>query len=311
MAIYTVTLNAAVDHYVEVDRLALGETNRVRHSEFDIGGKGINVSRVLHRLGHPTVAVAFVAGRAGDMVERGLAREGVPARLMEGPGETRTNVSFRERDTGRQTSLNERGAEVPPELLEDLRAVLREVPAGHVVVLAGSVPPGLPPSVYADLVQELRDRGVRTVLDTSGRPLALALAARPSLIKPNHEEAGELLGRRLESDGEVLAAGRALLARGPETVVISLGARGALAFTDGAVYRAVPPAVERRSTIGSGDSMVAGLALALQPEGLSLPDALRWGTAAGAATAMTPGTDLCRPEDVRRLLDAVRVERVA
>lgn len=311
MPVYTVTLNAAVDHYVEVDRLTLGETNRVRHSEFDIGGKGINVSRVLHRLGYDTVAVAFIAGHTGDMVERGLAREGVPARFIEGPGETRTNISFRERDTGRQTSLNEPGAEVPLSLLDELRGVLREVPAGHVVVLAGSVPPGLPSTVYRDLIQDLRRQGVRAVLDTSGPALEQALPARPVLIKPNHEEAGELLGRRLESETEVLAAGRELLARGPEAVVISLGARGALAFTPEAVYRAVPPPVEKRSAIGSGDSMVAGLALAFQPEGLSLTEALRWGTAAGAATAMTPGTDLCRPEDVRHLLDAVRVERVA
>jgi 6-phosphofructokinase 2 len=308
--VYTVTLNPAVDHYVEIGHLDLGETNRVRHSEFDVGGKGVNVSRVLHRLGHDTVAVAFVAGRAGDVVERALAREGVPARLIEGPGETRTNVSFRERDTGRQTSLNERGAEVPPALLDRLRDVLREIPPGGVAVLAGSVPPGPPPEVYRNLVTELRARGVRTVVDTSGEALAAALEARPALIKPNDEEAGDLIGRRLETEEDVMAAGRELRDRGPEIVVISMGGRGALAFTPEGVYRAVPPSVEKKSTVGSGDSMVAGLALALQPEAMPFPEALRLGTAAGAATAMTPGTDLCERDDVLRLLDEVRVERV-
>ena len=174
------------------------------------------------------------------------------------------------------------------------------------VVLGGSVPPGLTADVYAELVSLLRTRGVRTVVDTAGKALTAVLPARPTLIKPNAEEAGGLVGRPLTNDEEIYRAAEELRSRGAEYVVISLGAEGAIAVGPTGGRKAVPPCVVALSAVGSGDSMVAGMAVALA-EGGTIDDMLRLGTAAGAATAKVPGTQLGDPREVARLIGQVRV----
>jgi 1-phosphofructokinase family hexose kinase len=308
--ILTVTLNPAVDEAVGVDEFVLGAVNRCRLDALDAGGKGLNASRVMHRLGRKTIALGFVGGVTGEMVRERLDRERVQHAFDDVEELTRLNVMLYEASTGRRTRLYLPGPHVDAVHLEDLRTRLEQAPSGGVVVLAGSLPPGLPQTTYRDLVRWLHTRGVGCVVDTSGAALASALEAGPALVKPNEEEASEVLGWTVAGDEAALRAARELCARGAGSAVVSQGEAGAVGAGASGCWKAVPPRVVARSTVGSGDSMVAGLAIALN-ESLGLDEGLRLGTAAGAATAIVPGTHLCRTEDVNRLLPQVELRRLA
>lgn len=309
--IISVTPNPAVDQTVWLDGLELGRVNRTHESQLDPAGKGVNVSRMVHRLGWPTVAFGFLGGETGALVRNSLEAEGVQHHFVSVPGRTRISMTICE--PGRWTSLFGGGPRVSPvhraRLDELVSFWLR---AARVLVLAGSLPPGLPDDAYVRWIRAARERGVKVVLDATGAPLRLGLAAGVDLVKPNLAEAESLLGRPLPDLPSQLA-GAAQIARlggAGTTVVLSLGERGALCVRDREGLRAFPPHVPHHSTVGSGDSMVAGLAVALA-RGDPLAEGLRLGTAAGAATAMTPGTALGTREAVERLLPEVAVERIA
>ncbi len=300
-----------MDQTAFVDRLDVGAVNRFHDAQLDPAGKGINVSRVVHRLGYPTIAFGFLAGEIGAVVERALDDEGMQSHFVRLPGQTRINVTVVDEASGAATSLYGAGPGVSAEHAEALAQILAYwVQAGSVLVLAGSLPNGLPSDTYADYVRLARAKGVKTILDVDGEAFRAGVAAGPTLIKPNVREAERLLGRALPDLPAVLAGARELLGQGVEVVVISMGARGAICVEKGQAYRAVPPVVERRSTVGSGDSLVAGLSLALA-RGEPIRDGLRLGTAAGAATAMTVGTHLGTADEVKSILPQVVVESVA
>jgi 1-phosphofructokinase family hexose kinase len=243
------------------------------------------------------------------MIRSRLDAEGVPHVLDEVKELTRLNMMVYELATGERTRIYLPGARVDPRALGQLRDRLTVVRSEGIVILAGSVPPDLSHDVYADLVGWLGTRGVRTVVDTSSTALAAVLGAHPTLIKPNIEEAMELLGRTLKTDDDIIAAALELRQKGAEHVVISQGAAGAIAVGPNGCWKAVPPKIVARSTVGSGDSMVAGLTIELRA-GRGFLEALRPGTAAGAATAMTPGTQLCHHDEVVRLIPEVSVVRL-
>ncbi len=307
--IRTVTLNPAVDEAIAAESLLLGGINRCALDAVDPGGKGVNASRVIHRLGRSTLALGFVAGVTGDFLRTALDAEGVPHAFESVDGLTRINVMLYERASSRRTRLYLPGATVPLARIDALKTALASAPAGSIVLLGGSLPPGLPETLYGDLVAWLHAHDVRTIVDTSGPPLAHALAARPLLIKPSLEEAEELLGRRLPDTASVVAAAREPQERGAAFVVISRGEDGAIGLDAEGAWEARPPAVTACSTVGSGDSMVAALAIALN-EGLPFAEGLRLGSAAGAATAITRGTQLCDPHEIERLLGAVVVRKL-
>jgi 1-phosphofructokinase family hexose kinase len=308
--ITTITLNPAVDVAVTVERLVQGGTNCCRLDSVDPGGKGLNASRVIRRLGRPTLALGFLGGPTGEMVRARLDAEGVPHCFDDVDDLTRLNTMIYELADGQRTRIYLPGARVDAAAIDRLRARLADIPPGGTVILAGSVPPGLAHDVYRDLVGWLNARRARTIVDTSGAALAAVLDACPTLIKPNTDEVMELLGRTLATDDDVLAAAAELRQRGAEHVVISQGAAGAIAVGPHGTWKAIPPTVVARSTVGSGDSMVAGLAIALN-EGKDAAAALRLGSAAGAATAIVPGTQLCHPDDVACFLPLVTILRLA
>lgn len=308
--ITTVTLNPALDEAVALDALMLGHKNRCSLDSLDPGGKGVNASRVIVRLGRATVALGYAGGVTGGLLRQKLDDERVPHDFRSVEEPTRVNIMIYERESRRRSRLYLPGPHVDAAHLEYLRAHLDVLQPGSVVIFGGSVPPGLPPRVYRDLILALNGRGVHSIVDTSGEALLAALEASPTLIKPNVGEAVEVLGRALPDDDAVLAAAHEFRARGARQVVISQGAAGAIGLNDSGAWKAVPPVVHARSTVGSGDSMIAGLAIAMS-EGRPLIEGLRLGTATGAATAMIPGTRLCKPEDVYALLSGVIVRRYA
>jgi len=306
----TVTLNPAMDEAVGLERFELGTMNRCVLDNFDPGGKGVNVSRVLHRLGCPTLALGFEGGSTGDLLLAELEREGVPYLFFAAGGNTRINLMIYERATGRRTRLYLAGPPVSPGALAELDTALERVASGEIVVLGGSLPPGLPDDTYAAITHSLRARGVRAIVDTSGVALEHAVSAAPFLVKPNVWEAQELLGRTLAGDDDVLEAALEIRRSGPEYVVISQAADGAIAVGPENAWKVTPPSVDARSTVGSGDSMVAGIAAGLCGRAGFL-HGLVLGTAAGAATAIAPGTHLCSAGDIQRLLPGVRVHELS
>ncbi|HEX3000391.1 MAG TPA: PfkB family carbohydrate kinase, partial [Armatimonadota bacterium] len=201
------------------------------------------------------------------------------------------------------------GPEVRQGELDELCRRLDSVPDPACLLLGGSLPIGTPCEIYERLTASFKARGVRVFLDADGDPLRCGIRAKPYLIKPNEFEVADLVGERLRALEEYVEAAEKLAGQAAEVVVISLGEQGAIAANGKRVLRVRSPHVEPRSAVGAGDSMLGAMALSLS-RGDSLENALCWGAAAGAAAVITPGTELCRPEDVRRLLPQVQVEEL-
>lgn len=302
--IVTVTPNPSVDRALDLDHLAVGEVNRAHATHVHAGGKGINVSRALVAHGRPTRAVLPAGGPDGELLVRLLGEQGVPARAVPVTGETRSNITLVER-TGVTTKVNAPG----PQLAVDdvaalLDAVEAELTAGaRLVVGAGSLPAGAGADFFVRLAQLAGRHRVPCALDTSGEPLAAAVAGGGlDVVKPNDEELGDLVGSELASVGDVVDAARSLVHRGTRQVLVSLGPHGALLVDARTVWWAGGPPLVPASTVGAGDATLAGF-LATVDEGPSrqLATAVAWGRAA----VLLPGTAVPEPADIR--LDEVRV----
>lgn len=308
--IVTVTPNPAVDETLTVHQLQLGETNRIKATEIDPGGKGLNVARMVKRLGRPVVAILILGGETGGFIRARLEREDVDMDSVWIEEPTRVNISVLDDSSGQQTNLNHEGPAVTGGDLHALEHKIQEwLSEAVVMTFGGSLPPGAPADTYARLIRWVCEGDVKSILDASGDALAEGIKAKPYLIKPNLREVEALLGRSLKSDDDATDAGYELIDRGIHTVVISMGAKGAVGISREGTWKVTPPDVQVRSTLGAGDSMVAGLAIGIY-EHLSLADGLALGTAAAAATVMSPGTALGRAEDIQELLPRVRVEQL-
>ncbi|NHN57336.1 1-phosphofructokinase [Calidifontibacter sp. DB0510] len=295
--IVTLTPNPSLDRTVTVERLTLGEVHRVTSGRIDPGGKGINVSRALAAQGGDTLAVLPVGGAEGGLLTRLLDEAGVAHRDVAIGGTARMNVAVVE-PGGRTTKVNEAGPQMTPAEVDALLAATLDAARGaRWVVGCGSLPPGAPTSLYADLVASARSLGVRVAIDSSGAPLPAAVAAGPSLIKPNHEELAELVGHALPRLGDVVAAARELVAGGVELVVVSLGADGAVAVDADSVCWTAATIERPLSTVGAGDCLLAGVLHTLDTGG-SLADALTTGVRWGAAAVTLPGSRIPTPRDL-------------
>jgi 1-phosphofructokinase len=299
--IVTLTPNPSLDRTLEVDDLVRGGVHRAVRTRTEPGGKGINVARALRAAGVATTAVVPAGGAEGEQLLAELRDLGLDVVPVPITGSTRANVSVVERD-GTTTKINAAGPELAPDEVDALLGAARAAADGATWFAAcGSLPPGAPDELYADLVRHLHARGVRVAIDASGAPLRAAVAAGPDLIKPNTDELAELTGTTLCRLGDVLDAAATVRSRGVGTVVVSLGADGAVLLTADGAWHATTPPVAVRSTVGAGDSVVAGLLSADQLD----PAALARGVAFGAAAAALPGTQLPTPDDLH--LDAVEV----
>jgi 1-phosphofructokinase family hexose kinase len=305
--IYTITLNPAVDRELTVPSIQFDSVLRATAWRVDVGGKGFNVSRILHALGTNSVALGFAGGRAGELLQDGLHMLSIETDFVWVEGETRTNVSIVAAEQVRYVKVNEPGPTITA-VAQDalLEKVGRRVAPGDWWVLAGSLPPGVPYTIYADLTRLIQSAGAHVILDTSGEALRYGCAAHPFLVKPNEVEVGQLTGLPVESLDEVVAAAQAVHGLGVTAVVVSLGKRGALLVDGEQVWQATPPVIQERNPIGAGDSMVGGLVWALS-QGLPLPEAMRWGMACGAATAAREGTAVGDLAQVQALVTQVQL----
>jgi 6-phosphofructokinase 2 len=308
--IATITLNPSLDRHVAVENLILDDTNRWLSFKREPGGKGINVSRVVKELGGKTIAYGFVGGFAGRTLRAILKQHDVPCDFTPIKSEIRSNFIITDLKTHCQTRISAPGPRVSTGELKKLVAKVRSLkPKPDYMVMAGSVPPGVPFYIYRDLVHEMKALGIITVLDSADLWLQEGIKAIPDVVKPNVREAQTALGMELGSQEDIIRAVRALIGNGIGIAAISCGREGMIIGDKNAIYRVVPPAVDVMSTVGAGDSSVAGLVFKLSCGG-SLEEASRFAVATGTAATLTPGTELCHKRDVELLLPLVKVERL-
>jgi 1-phosphofructokinase family hexose kinase len=309
--IYTLTLNPALDRELTVAAFEFNAVLRATQARVDWGGKGFNVSRLLLGLGASSTAIGFVGGKAGELLQTGLQALGIGADFVWVAEETRTNVSIVTPTGGRYLKVNEAGPPIAPEKQHELLAKIEALASpGDWWVLAGSLPPGVPASFYAQIIEVLNKHGALSLLDTTGEALRLGCQAGPFLIKPNAEETHTLTGLLVETPAETAQAAAHLRALGARQVVISLGKAGALLQTgENKNWLAHSPPIQEKNPIGAGDSMVGGLVWALT-RGLRLSEALTWGIASGAATASLSGTEVGARDLIEALHARVRLEAI-
>ncbi|MFF7354161.1 1-phosphofructokinase [Streptomyces filipinensis] len=292
--ILTVTPNPSLDRTYEVQRLERGEVIRAETERMDPGGKGVNVSRAVTAAGRRTVAVLPLGGAPGALVADLLDAQGIEVAPVPIAGATRSNIALAEED-GVLTKINAPGPELSPAeqelLLDTVREQSREA---DWIACCGSLPGGLAPSWYADVVTRAHAGGARIALDTSGRPLLEALRARPDVVKPNAEELAEAVGRPLATVGDALKAAEEVRGMGARAVLASLGADGQLLVEDGGAWFATARVDTVRSNVGAGDSSLAGFLIA----GGTGPGALASAVAHGAAAVQLPGSVMPTPADL-------------
>ncbi len=283
--VYTVTCNPALDYVLHVPQLQTEDINRSERETLTYGGKGINVSAVLARLSVPTRALGFTAGLMGEKLKNLLSAEGIVCDFVDLPaGETRINVKVRAQQ---ELDINAGGPAVSAIDVERLLQKLDSLSAGDVLVLAGSIPSGLPQDLYCRMFERVSGKGVQVVVDAEGELLRNTLRYRPFLIKPNHHELGALFGKVLYTAEEIVACAKQLRAEGARNVLVSRAEQGALLVDETGVCHTVGTVKGNlRNSVGCGDSMVAGfLAGWLTQKDYSY--ALRLGAACGNATAFS------------------------
>ncbi len=302
--IFTLTLNPALDRFLYANRLVQDDTVRIRQVRDYPAGKGIDVSRAINELDGHSVAISFLGGHNGREIEEMLDEEGVVYATVRSEFETRMNILV-ETDEG-QYRMSLPGPRISEREIEKLcktvDVLLRE---GDTLLLCGSVPEGVDPSIYRKICSNMKEKSVSVYLDSDKEPFAEGVKASPKGIKPNTHELQRLLGREVEDRTE--EAVREVASKySVEEILLTMGARGAMALVNGELYTVRVPKVPVKSAVGAGDSFLGAYCMHRE-SGASVEESLRMAGAASSAAVMTPGTELCRKEDVLELLSKVEV----
>jgi 1-phosphofructokinase len=304
--IYTITLNPALDRNIWIEKIKLDDSNRIHKEERYAAGKGIDVSRVLTVLGVRNKALGFVGGFDGDEMEGKLINEGISCEFTKISGETRTNIVIYDMDKSSQTIYSAPGPEIMPfELIKIIR-LIEKLENPEIIIISGSLPPGVHPEIYVKIMEIARSRGSKIILDADGEALKMGVEIFPDLIKPNIHELSRLVGRELNSINEIISSAQSICESGTGTVLVSMGARGILLVSKKGNYLAVPPKVKVINTIGAGDSSIAGFVYGTAT-GKSLHESLTYAVAAGTASTLQPGPALCTKDDFMKLVPQVRL----
>lgn len=304
--IITLTLNPALDKSISVPQLVPDKKLQCSDAKVEPGGGGINVSRAIHKLGGESEAVFFSGGYTGKHFESLMVTENIESVVLPMKGDTRENFVVVDDATNLQYRFGMRGAELSTEEWQQALTYIKEQNEIGFIVASGSLPPGVPVDFFGKLAVIAKQKNAKLVVDTSGEALQHAVKEGLFLIKPNLGELSNLYGREKLAKEEILMAARSIIADGGcEVMVVSMGAEGAMLVTKDIQVQVKPPAVNRRSTVGAGDSMVGAMVLALS-DNQSLTDVLCYGVAAGTAATMNPGTELCKKEDTERLFKELK-----
>ena len=294
--IYTVTLNPSIDYIVRLDKVLIGSVNRM--------DKGINVSRVLKRLGIENTATGFIGGFTGKFITDTLEEEGISSHFVEVEQDTRINVKIK---ADAETEINGPGPEISSQKLEELEKFLSSLTSEDTVVFAGSSPKNLGNVVYKELIGLTRKTGAQVVCDFEGQTLLDSLEFEPLLVKPNNHELGDIFGVKLESLDQIESYARQILDKGAQHVIISMAGDGALLVTREGAYFAKPIKGNVKNSVGAGDSMVAGFTGEFVRSG-DVIQAFKWGVACGTATTFSD--DLATADYIKEIYEKVEVEKI-
>ncbi len=284
--IYTVTFNPAIDYVIHTDSIKSGEVNRTDSETYYIGGKGINVSFVLSELGIKSVALGFIAGFTGDAIEKGVKEKGIEADFIRlRNGFSRINVKVKSDD---ETEINGQGPVITDEAVIELFRKLNSMNSGDTLVLAGSIPKSIDADIYEKILVHCDGKGIRAVVDASGKLLLNVLKYRPFLIKPNNHELAEIFETEIRDKSDIVMYAAKLQEMGAKNVLVSMAGDGALLFSeDGKTYSCGICKGAVKNSVGAGDSMVAGFIAGIEKGDYEY--ALKLGTACGGATAFSEG----------------------
>ncbi len=308
--IITLTANPAIDLNFATDRLAFDHRSYLLARSEAPGGRGINASCVLHALGASTLAIAPTGGGTGERFERLVRAFGFDVELIPIKEGIRVNRSITDRH-GLTVKLDERGPVLGDEEVKRLAgAVVNRLADAEWLLLCGSLPPGVPKKFYRDLIERAREKGVKTLLDSDEHPLQDGLEGRPTVVAPNLAEAGRLLNRALLIKAHFHEAVKEIQRMGAENVILSLGSRGVVAVYGDTLIEVVPPRVDAVCPIGAGDALNAAFVWAIS-RGHDFVDAVRWGVAAGTASAVLPGLEFANLDRIRKVLANVEARPVA
>jgi 1-phosphofructokinase/tagatose 6-phosphate kinase len=310
--IITVTLNAAVDKTLAVPNFRIGRRHRAVEQTSMAGGKGVNVARALKTLGQPVIATGVAGGPTGTRIIEQLTEEAILNDFVRIREESRTSTAVVDDTSGEQTEINEHGPAVAEAEIELFRDKLLYLAKGAgVCVFAGSLPRGVPESLYAELIGELKAMGVTTVLDAEGEPMRLGTRAEPTMVSPNELEAEELVGHEFADDDDRLRGLQEIVEFGPGEVAMTQpsGCIGLVGDDERRLYRVTLEARETRSTVGSGDAFLAGF-VAARYTGSPPEECLRFGVACGAESTQHFGAGVLDPREVERLMPEVQVEEL-
>lgn len=290
--IYTVTFNPAVDYVVHTGEIAMGGVNRTKSEEIYFGGKGINVSMVLSKLGIKSRALGFVAGFTGDAIEKGVAEQGVETDFVHlENGFSRINVKIKSGNTAlpcTETELNGQGPEIDSKALDLLFDKIDNISDGDTIILAGSIPGSMPADIYEKILERLQNKNIKAVVDAAKDLLVNVLKYKPFLVKPNNHELGEIFGVTLKTNGEIAEYAQKIKDMGARNVLVSMAGDGALLLDEnGKKHICGVCKGTVKNSVGAGDSMVAGFVAGSERNDYEY--ALKLGTAAGGATAFSDG----------------------
>lgn len=295
--VYTVTFNPALDYVMNLKGLSTADINRAYSEELYYGGKGINVSAILSRLGVPNTALGFAAGFTGKKLKEMMDSDGISNDFLElDSGFTRINVKLK---YGEELDINASGPKIPADKIDRLFEKLRTLKSGDYLVLAGSVPSSLPDDLYSKILEMLHGKGIKAVVDTTGNQLLNVLKYKPFLIKPNHHELGEIFGTEMDSAEKITIFANRLREMGAVNVLVSRGGDGAvLADGQGAVHNAAAVKGKLVNSVGCGDSMVAGFIAGYIGSG-NYAEALKLSVASSAATAFSK--ELAKADEIDKI----------
>ncbi len=295
--IYTVTFNPAIDYVIHTDEIITGALNRTESETCFVGGKGINVSFVLSELGVKSVALGFIAGFTGDAIEKGVREKGIETDFIRlDNGFSRINVKIKSNE---ETEINGQGPVITAGAVEELFSKINNMNNNDTIVLAGSIPKTMSPDIYEKILACTAEKGVRAVVDASGKLLLNVLRYKPFLIKPNNHELAEMFGVEIRSRADIEKYALKLRETGARNVLVSMAGDGAMLFAeDGNTYTCGVCSGTVKNSVGAGDSMVAGFIAGIEKGDYDY--ALKLGTACGGATAFSE--DLAQKPLIDRLL---------
>ncbi|MDO5718529.1 MAG: 1-phosphofructokinase [Tissierellia bacterium] len=304
--IYTITLNPCLDYIMDLDEFESGIINRSKSELVLPGGKGINVSQILQELGVKNTAVFFSASFTGKYLEQVLKEKNIETKSISiDKGFTRINVKVR---SGYETAINAKGPEISDSSLDELFNYLKSIDEGDIIVISGNIPPGLKENIYEEIIANSKKRGAEFVVDATKSALTSVLKHRPFLIKPNHEELGEILDVEINNFEDAIDGSRKLQLEGARNIITSMGAKGAVLITeDGEVFIAESLKGDVKNTVGAGDSMVAGF-ISGYYHMKNYEKAFALAVAAGTATAFSD--TLAKGEEIKRLEKGINIQRL-